>query len=183
MIAATNRDLRKDVSQGSFREDLYFRLNVVALELPSLRQRHEDIIPLCLQALAKHAKELSKNITSIEPDAQALLERYAYPGNIRELQNIIERAVIFCHSQTIMPQDLPRELHEPAQKPVVSEVRGEGQVVRMEMTIGQQTLADIESALIEEVLRLSGYNKSLAAKNLGLTRFALDRRLKKIPDN
>ena len=183
LIAATNRDLRKDVSQGSFREDLYFRLNVVALELPSLRQRHEDIIPLCLQALAKHAKELSKNITSIEPDAQALLERYAYPGNIRELQNIIERAVIFCHSQTIMPQDLPRELHEPAQKPVVSEVRGEGQVVRMEMTIGQQTLADIESALIEEVLRLSGYNKSLAAKNLGLTRFALDRRLKKIPDN
>lgn len=183
LIAATNRDLRKDVGQGSFREDLYFRLNVVALELPSLRQRHEDIIPLCLQALTKHAKELSKNITSIEPDAQVLLERYAYPGNIRELQNIIERAVIFCHSQTIMPQDLPRELHELAPKPVVSEVRGEKQVVRMEMTVGQQTLADVESALIEEVLRLSGYDKSLAAKSLGLTRFALARRLKKIPDN
>ncbi len=182
LIAATNRDLRKEVSQGSFREDLYFRLHVVVLELPPLRQRHEDIIPLCLQALVKHGKELSKNIMSIDPDAQALLERYAYPGNIRELQNIIERAVIFCPSQTIMPQDLPRELHELPKNPVVSEVRGKEQVVRMEMTVGQQTLADIESALIEEVLRLSGHNKSLAAKRLGLTRFALDRRLKKLPD-
>jgi len=182
LIAATNRDLRKEVSQGSFREDLYFRLNVVVLELPPLRQRHEDIIPLCLQALVQHGKELSKTIVSIDSDAQALLERYAYPGNIRELQNIIERAVIFCHSQTVMPHDLPRELHELAKNPVVSEVRGEEQVVRMEMTVGQQTLADIESALIEEVLRLSGYNKSLAAKRLGLTRFALDRRLKKLPD-
>jgi len=182
LIAATNRDLRKEVSQGSFREDLYFRLHVVVLELPHLRQRHEDIIPLCLQALVKHGKELSKNITSIDPDAQALLERYAYPGNIRELQNIIERAVIFCHSRTVMPHDLPRELHELAKSPVVSEVRGEEQVVRMEMTVGQQMLADIESALIEEVLRLSGHNKSLAAKRLGLTRFALDRRLKKLPD-
>jgi len=183
LIASTNRDLRKDVSQGSFREDLYFRLNVVALELPPLRQRHEDIIPLCLQALDKHAKELSKHITSIDPEAQDLLERYAYPGNIRELQNIIERAVIFCHSQTVMPQNLPRELHELATKPVVSEVRGEEQVVRMEMTVGQQTLAEIEFALIEEVLHLSGNNKSMAAKSLGLTRFALDRRLKKLPDN
>jgi len=183
LIAATNRDLRKEVSQGSFREDLYFRLHVVVLELPPLRQRHEDIIPLCLQALVKHGKDLSKTIASIDPDARALLERYAYPGNIRELQNIIERAVIFCHSQTILPQDLPRELHELVKNPVVSEVRGEEQVVRMEMTVGQQTLADIESALIEEMLRLSGYNKSLAAKRLGLTRFALDRRLKKLLDN
>jgi len=183
LIAATNRDVRKEIRQGSFREDLYFRLNVVALELPPLRQRQEDIIPLCLQALDKHGKELNKHITSIEPDAQALLERYAYPGNIRELQNIIERAVIFCRGQTLMPQDLSRELHELTQKPVVSDVRGEEQVIRMEMTVGQQTLADIESALIEEVLRLSGYNKSLAAKSLGLTRFALDRRLKKMSDN
>jgi len=82
-----------------------------------------------------------------------------------------------------MPQDLPRELHELAKNPVVSEVRGEEQVVRMEMTVGQQTLADIESALIEEVLRLSGHNKSVAAKRLGLTRFSLERRLKKLPDN
>jgi two-component system response regulator AtoC len=183
LIAATNCDLRKEVSQGSFREDLYFRLNVVMLELPPLRQRHEDIIPLSLQALGKHGKELSKTITSIDPDAQALLERYAYPGNIRELQNIIERAVIFCHSHTLMPHDLPRELHKLARNPVVSAVRGEEQVVRMEMVVGQQTLADIESALIEEILRLSKYNKSLAAKRLGLTRFALDRRLKKFPDH
>ena len=182
LIAATNRDLRKDVSQGTFREDLFFRLNVVTLDLPPLRHRSEDILPLCRQALMKHSQECNKEITDIDPQAQLLLEQYPYPGNIRELQNVIERAVIFCHTQQLMPNDLPRELHEKNQAPIVSEKRGEEQVVHVEMKIGEHTLGDIESALIEEVMQLSDNNKSLAAKNLGLTRFALDRRLKKMPD-
>ena len=151
----------------------------VSLELPPLRQRIEDIIPLSLQALVKHAKDVGKEILEIEPETKILLERYPYPGNIRELQNIIERAVIFCQGKTLTPGDLPQELHELARTPVASVTRGDEQAIHIEMILGKQTLADIESSLIEEVMKLSGYNKSQAAKQLGLTRFALDRRLKK----
>jgi two-component system, NtrC family, response regulator AtoC len=182
LIAATNRDLKKEVSQGTFREDLFFRLNVVSLELPPLRQRVEDIIPLSLQALIRQSKEVGKDINEIEPEAQLLLERYPYPGNIRELQNIIERAVIFCHGKNLTPGDLPREVHEVAQSPVNAVLHGDRQVIRIEMALGEHRLADIENAVIEEVMRLSDHNKSLAAKYLGITRFALDRRLKKQSD-
>ena len=183
LIAATNRDLRKDVAQGKFREDLFFRLNVVSLTLPPLRNRTEDILPLCLATLIRQSKDLGKEVTAIEPEAQRLLERYPYPGNIRELENIMERAAIFCRGKSLTLGDLPREVHEEARSSVNAITRGDQQVVRMEMILGEQTLADIESDLIEEVMRLSDYNKSLAAKYLGITRFALDRRLKKIPDS
>ena len=183
LIAATNRDLRKDVTQGKFREDLFFRLNVVSLTLPPLRNRTEDIIPLSLATLIRQSKNLGKEITAIEPEAQRLLERYPYPGNIRELENIMERAAIFCRGKSLTQGDLPREVHEEARSSVTAVTRGAQQVVRMEMILGEQTLGDIESDLIEEVMRLSGYNKSLAAKHLGITRFALDRRLKKIPES
>jgi two-component system response regulator AtoC len=183
LIAATNRDLRKDVAQGKFREDLFFRLNVVSLNLPSLRNRTEDIIPLCLATLVRQSKDLGKDVTAIEPEAQRLLERYPYPGNIRELENIMERAVIFCRGKSLTQGDLPREVHEETRSSVNAVTRGDRQVLRMEMILGEQTLADIESDLIEEVMRVSDYNKSLAAKYLGITRFALDRRLKKIPES
>jgi two-component system response regulator AtoC len=179
LIAATNRDLKKEVARKGFREDLFYRLNVVSFELPPLRSRSEDIIPLCMRALIRFAQECGKDILDIEPDARAVLERYSYPGNIRELENIIERAVIFSHGKTLAMSALPRELRE-AVPPVTLTVSGnEAPVVRLEMPLGKLSLADVEAALIEEVLRLTGYNKSLAAKQLGLTRFALDRRLKK----
>jgi two-component system, NtrC family, response regulator AtoC len=180
LIAATNRDLKKDVATGHFREDLYFRLNVVVFELPPLRKRMEDIMPLCMRALVRYSQEFGKEVLDIDPDARAMLERYAYPGNIRELQNIIERAVIFSHGKTLTASCLPRELSETASSSAVAVTQGDQQIVRVEMTLGKHTLADVESAILEEVLRLAGHNKSLAAKHLGLTRFALDRRLKKI---
>jgi two-component system response regulator AtoC len=183
LIAATHRDLRKDVAQGRFREDLFFRLNVVSFDLPPLRNRTEDIIPLALATLIRQSKDLGKEVTTIEPEAQRLLERYPYPGNIRELENIMERAAIFCRGKSLTQGDLPREVHEEARSSVRVVARGDQQVVRMEMILGEQTLADIESDLIEEVMRLSDHNKSLAAKHLGITRFALDRRLKKIPES
>lgn len=182
LIAATNRDLKKEVNQGTFREDLFFRLNVVSLELPPLRQRVDDIYPLSLRCLVHHSRDINKDIGEIDPEARALLERYAYPGNIRELENIIERAVIFCHGKTLTPGDLPRELHEETKKVVSSTTQTDEPVLRLEMVLGQQTLADTESSIIEEVMKLCGQNKSLAAQKLGLTRFALDRRLKKITD-
>jgi two-component system response regulator AtoC len=180
LIAATNRALKKDIATGAFREDLYFRLNVVALELPPLRQRTEDIFPLSMRALLHYGKEFGKEVAEIDTEARGLLERYHYPGNIRELQNIIERATIFCTGRTLTASFLPRELRDYVKQTATSVTHGDGQVIRVEMQVGKHTLGEIEDSIIEETLRLTDYNKSLAAKQLGLTRFALDRRLKKI---
>lgn len=182
LIAATNRDLRKEVKRGNFREDLFFRLHVVSLELPSLRNRVEDISPLSLHFLCHHNTEIGKGITDIDQDARNRLEHYHYPGNIRELSNIIERAVIFCHGTTLTIGDLPRELHEETKKIISTTTKTDESILRLEIVMGQQSLADIETAIIEEVMQLCGHNKSLAAQKLGITRFALDRRLKKISD-
>jgi two-component system response regulator AtoC len=119
-------------------------------------------------------------VTEIDAEARGLLERYYYPGNIRELQNIIERATIFCAGRTLTASSLPRELRDHTKQTTTTVTHGDGQVIRVEMQVGKHTLAEVEDSIIEEALRLSDYNKSLAAKQLGLTRFALDRRLKKI---
>jgi len=181
-MTATNRDLKKEVARGTFREDLYFRLNVVSFELPPLRTRVEDILPLSMHAIVRFGKEFGKEVLDIEPEAKALLERYSYPGNIRELENIIERAMILCHGKTLTVNCLPRELREASPQIAVAVTQGDQPIVRVDMLLGKQSLADMEFAIIEEVVRLSGHNKSLAAKHLGITRFALDRRLKKIAD-
>jgi two-component system response regulator AtoC len=180
LIAATNRDLKKAVGSGTFREDLFFRLNVITFELPPLRNRVEDILPLCRQAMIRYGKEFGKDVLDFDPDARAMLERYDYPGNIRELQNIIERGLIFCREKTFTADCLPAELRDAARPIAKSVTQGQDRLIRLEMRLGIQTLAEMEQAIIEEVMRLSDYNKSLAAKYLSLTRFALDRRLKKI---
>jgi two-component system response regulator AtoC len=133
-----------------------------------------------MKALLYYGKEFGKDVAEIDAEARALLERYHYPGNIRELQNIIERATIFCSGRTLTASNLPRELRDQAKHTTTSVSHGDGQVIRVEMQVGKHTLGEIEDSIIEEALRLADYNKSLAAKQLGLTRFALDRRLKKI---
>ena len=133
--------------------------------------------------MVRHSQDLGKDVTAIDLEAQNLLEHYPYPGNIRELQNIIERAVIFCRGKSLMSGDLPREVQEVAHSSVNVVTQGDQPMVRIEMKLGEHTLGDIESSLIEEVMRVSDYNKSLAAKHLGITRFALDRRLKKQSDS
>lgn len=183
LITATNRDLKKEVGRGAFREDLYFRLNVVSFELPPLRNRVEDIFPLCQRTLVRFAQEFGKHVPELDTDARTLLERYRYPGNIRELQNILERAMIFCQGRTLASSCLPVELREASRPVAVTTAPGPEPVVRVEMKLGQQSLAEVEGAIVEEVLRLADYNKTLAAKHLGMTRFALDRRLKKVSDD
>jgi len=180
LIAATNRDLKKEIAAGAFREDLFFRLNVVALELPPLRRRTEDILPLCMKAVLHYGKEFGKEVTDIDAEARMMLERYHYPGNIRELENIVERAMIFCQGRTLTAGYLPRELRDEVKQTTTSVSTAEGHLIRVEMQLGKQTLAEVEDSIVEEALRLADYNKSLAAKSLGLTRFALDRRLKKM---
>jgi two-component system response regulator AtoC len=183
LITATNREIKKDVERGAFREDLYFRLNVVAFEIPPLRKRVEDILPLCQRTIVRFAQEFGKPVPQLDPEARAMLERYHYPGNIRELENILERAMIFCSGQTLTANFLPRELHDQVKQMTTSVSQGIEQVIRIEMEVGKHTLAEVEESIIEETLRLAQYNKSLAAKQLGLTRFSLDRRLKKLADD
>src|SRR5262249_32760221 len=161
LIAATNRDLKKDIAAGAFREDLFFRLNVVALELPPLRLRVEDIFPLGMKSLLHYGKEFGKDVTEMDAEARALLERYHYPGNIRELQNIIERATIFCTGRTLTASCLPRELRDQTKQTATLVTHGDEQVIRIEMQVGKHTLSEIEDSIIEEALRLADYNKSL----------------------
>jgi Nif-specific regulatory protein len=114
VIAATNRDLNADVSEGRFREDLYHRLNVVTLESPPLRDRREDILPLALFFLNRSAERCKRQVVGISPEAQEMLRQYAWPGNVRELENAMERAVVLGLSELVLPEDLPETLLEAA---------------------------------------------------------------------
>ena len=111
-----------------------------------------------------------------------MLERYQYPGNIRELETP-RTSHDFCSGQTLTANYLPRELHEHVGQTTISVSQGSERLIRIEMQVGKHTLERIEESIIEEVLRLADYNKSLAAKQLGITRFSLDRRLKKLTDS
>ncbi len=110
LIAATNSDLKKEIAQGSFREDLYYRLNVVPIRLPSLRERATDIPLLVLHFIRKFNARLKKDIDGVEPAALARLTSYPWPGNIRELENVVERAVLFCDGRELLLSDLPVEV-------------------------------------------------------------------------
>ena len=110
LIAATNSDLKKEIASGGFREDLYYRLNVVPIRLPSLRERAEDIPLLVQHFVAKFNARLKKSVSALAPEAEAALTGHAWPGNIRELENVIERAVLFCDGETVTGEHLPAEI-------------------------------------------------------------------------
>lgn len=112
-ISATNKDLIEEVKEGKFREDLFFRLNVITLSIPPLRERGKDIEILAHHFMRKFAIKMGKNLKKIDPQALKLLNKHPWPGNIRELQNVIEQAVVFCETDTIMPEDLPEHIQHP----------------------------------------------------------------------
>lgn len=186
VMAATNRHLKDAVAKGEFREDLYFRLNVVTLTLPPLRDRREDIIPLAEQFLTRSALALKKPVRLLGASAQALLREYLFPGNVRELSNLIERAVLFCGGTTLESAHFPTEVQEavpttvqaPPSVPSLHAAGSDPSLVQISFRVGAQSLADLEDRIIEEVLARSGGNKTLAAKQLGVTRWMLDRRRK-----
>jgi len=166
-VAATNKDLQREVAEGRFREDLYYRLNVITINLPPLRDRHEDIGPLAHHFLTRFAARMGKEIRAIEPEAMAVLQDYGWPGNVRELENVMERAVILTSGRAISAAVIPLGIGEKLQ-PAPGAKEPRPRLVALE---------EMERQHIEAVLKVSNYNKSRTAEILGISRRTLDRRI------
>ncbi|MGE9984051.1 sigma-54-dependent transcriptional regulator [Desulfovibrio sp. SGI.169] len=171
VLAATNRDLRREAAEKRFREDLYFRLNVISIEVPSLRSRSEDIPLLAAHFLQRFAERNRKNIKGFAPQALDSMLRYSWPGNVRELENAVERAVILCNGDLITGRELPSGV---ADAPVAETPAPEGGG-----SLAGLSLDTVERRAIEETLRQTGDNKSEAARRLGITRATLHNKLRK----
>ncbi|MGB2605325.1 MAG: sigma-54 dependent transcriptional regulator [Candidatus Sulfotelmatobacter sp.] len=177
LIAATNDNLKNAVSQGRFREDLYYRINVVQLFIPPLRERKEDIVPLALEILQQLNRELKKSFTGFTPAAGDLLEQYSWPGNIRELRNVLERTMILTAQGEIDATHLPEEIRDQHIERHALEAFSEDDI----SPTGDQFLSlhALEDNYIEQVLAATGNNKTQAARILGIHPTSLLRRLKK----
>ncbi|WP_437689833.1 sigma 54-interacting transcriptional regulator [Sorangium sp. So ce176] len=167
VVAATNRELAAEVSAGRFRKDLYYRLKVVELRLPPLRERREDVLPLARGLLAQAAARMKRPAPRLSPGAADRLVRYAWPGNVRELENAMERAVALAEGRRIEAEDLPEEVRSAL--PVPSAPAAEARV---------RTLGDVEQEYILAVLARNGGNQTRAAAELGIGVSTLYRKLK-----
>lgn len=167
VIAATNDDLAACVKRGEFRDDLYYRLKVMEITIPPLAERIEDTMILAKVFLQEYNKEFNRNVTNIDPEVEQLFQGYSWPGNIRELKNVIERGVILCQGDTLLPEHLPIELH------------GKGDVKEVvRSSLGRVSLQEMEKEHILEVLNTVEGNKSKAARILNISRSTLREKLK-----
>jgi DNA-binding NtrC family response regulator len=170
IVAATNKNLEAEVKRGSFREDLFYRLNVVNIHIPPLRERREDIEPLARHFLQKFARETGKKIDQLSPRTLSCLLAYDWPGNVRELQNVIERAVVLAKSGVITPRDLPQGLQGPDQICLQLPERG-GSLTEI--------LEDLERQLILQTLHREEGSQTRAAAALGIKRTTLRYKMEK----
>lgn len=171
VIAATNKNLEEEVTRGRFREDLFYRLNVIKIVLPPLRERKEDISPLALHFIDKYSQEMQKDVRGISPKALEVLESYHFPGNVRELENIIARCVALETSNVIRRETLPQPVGEVNSLDIESSFSSTASLDTL--------LNDIEKKMIEKSLRSTDGNKTEAAKLLGITLRSLRYRLAK----
>jgi DNA-binding NtrC family response regulator len=172
IVSATNRDLKKCVQEKTFREDLYYRLNVIHLNIPPLRERKSDIPILAMSFLKRFAAANSKEISGIQPDAMGVLENYTWPGNVRELQNIMERAVILCDAEKINITDLPREIHLFPSLPTSTDTMRYKEAKEL-------WLAIFEKTYLLGLLKKTSGNISRAAEKAGIDRKTIHRLLKR----
>ncbi len=170
IIAATNRDLAQEAREKRFREDLYFRLNVISMEVPALRQRKEDIPLLAASFLERFASRNRKNLKGFASQTLDALLRYEWPGNVRELENAVERAVILCRGELIGEEVLPANILKSASAP---------QETHSEFSMSNVSLDMMEKQVIENTMRQTGANKSETARRLGITRATLHNKLRK----
>jgi len=174
IISATNRDLERMVEDGAFRKDLYYRLNVIPVQVPPLRVRADDIALLARHFTHKHAANLGRGDLDLSKEAEAMLRQFSWPGNVRELENVMERAVALCNGTQIEPGDLPQNVRDFVTEPAASV---------MELPSGgldlEAMITDIETKLIKQALEKTRYSQKRAAQLLGLTARSLRYRLKK----
>ncbi|MBM4147671.1 MAG: sigma-54-dependent Fis family transcriptional regulator [Lentisphaerae bacterium] len=169
LIAASNKDLHALVAEGKFREDLFFRLDVVSVALPPLRERLDDIPLLCDHFIKVLNEKNGRSVEGITPDVMAAFMAYRWPGNVRELRNTIEKMLVLSRGQRLTARDLPRNIREAAQM-------SDGPVPVA--ATGPATIEDVERRAIESALRRNRGNRSRAAKELGISRRTLHRRLR-----
>ncbi|MBN1545680.1 MAG: sigma-54-dependent Fis family transcriptional regulator [Syntrophaceae bacterium] len=168
IISATNRDLEARVRDGFFREDLFYRLNVVVMSIPPLRERKDDIPPLIDHFVKRFAADNGKKINGLSSEARDMLLKYDFPGNVRELENIIERAVVIAREETISANDLPFHLGAP------------GEEEETETGLLKKSVEDMERKLIQNAMDEAGNNQSRAADILGISERMLRYKLKKL---
>jgi DNA-binding NtrC family response regulator len=168
LIAAANIDFAEKIAEGSFREDLYYRLSVIPLEVPALRERPEEIEPLVGKIMADIARRRGNAPVKLSADARALCQRYRWPGNVREMENVLERCSAFCDGGVITAEDLPREFHPAPEDGNTSPAQG----------LAGLSLEEIERAAIEQTLRLCGGNKAETSRRLGISEKSVYNKLK-----
>ncbi len=173
IVAATNKDLREQVEKGRFRQDLFFRLNVVHIQAPPLRERRDDIPFLVAHFVDRFVSKLGRTVRSVEPEVIQAFYRYYWPGNVRELENVIERAVVLSKGGTITPEDLPPEIRE---SPEIE--RGLDTLISWEKGLSD-TLDAIEERMIRQALIRADNVQTQAAKILGVSRSNLQYKMKK----
>jgi len=172
IIAATNRDLRREVEEGRFREDLFYRLNVIPIQLPPLRERQEDILPLAQQFLNRFAERMHKPVMEISKEAKKAMLSHNYPGNVRELENAVERSVALSLGGELKLEDLPSEFTVVRSAPPSPQTPCSGSLA--------ENVHFLEKNVIEEALRSTGNRKGEAAKLLGISRKTLWEKLKQL---
>jgi two-component system response regulator AtoC len=175
IIAATNKDLKTLVAEGKFREDLYYRLNIVVITIPPLRERREDIPSLVEYLLSKINLDLHKRVLGVSDDVMEMFYRYSWPGNIRELENLLIRACVVSKGQLLQPEDFPelqeRKTPEPsACREPENEFMKDGRFL---------TLDEMEERYIRKVLKETTKNKGAICELLGISRPTLERKLEK----
>jgi transcriptional regulator with PAS, ATPase and Fis domain len=169
VIAATNLDLEQAVGRGKFREDLYYRLNVLAFHLPPLRERREDIAPLARSLARRFSHKFRKEVCDIQPEALAALESFPWPGNIRQLENVVQQAVLVSRGPVLLLQHLPRWVQDQA---APNRGPGAGGVLHV-------SRESTEREVIRGALAAAGQCRSRAAHALGISRVTLYKKMKK----
>ncbi len=168
LLAASNKELTKLIEEGKFREDLYYRLNVIPIHIPPLRQRKDDIPLLINYFVKKYAERENKSVVGVSPEAMILLTGYHWPGNVRELENVVERAVILTSYNLILPEDLPQAIREAHSRN--GELSSEAE--------DEKTLEELEKQYIIKILEKYNWNQKVASEKLGISTTTLWRKLK-----
>ena len=179
IVAATNRDLRQEVAAGNFRQDLYYRLRVVPIQVPPLRERPEDILPIAENILKRVGADLSRSDLTLSDDAKSAMNSYTWPGNVRELSNAIERSVIVAIGPQITPEDLCMD------EELITQTSANGEAAQLPpgclvLKAGERNLADVERKIINAVLKETGGRKTQAAEMLGINRTTLYNKLREV---